>query len=57
MDKDELIQTLEKDLGTINWKLDTMSDKKQSKEILELVQAKRVTIKSLIELGAFNEKS
>lgn len=55
MDKDELIQTLEKDLDTINWKLDTMSDKKQSKEILELVQAKRMTVKSLIELGAFDE--
>jgi hypothetical protein len=53
MNKDELIQNLRFDLEVIEKE---MGAKEMSVEdACRLVQAKRVTIKSLIELGAFNE--
>ena len=56
MTKQELIKSLKADLKEIDYKLDvTYTRSKNSVTILELVQAKRLTIKSLIELDAYEE--
>ena len=53
MSKDELIQSLQLDLEVIEKE---MGEKELSiEDACRLVQAKRVTVKSLIELGAFDE--
>lgn len=53
MNKDELIQNLRLDLECIEKE---MGAKELSiEDACRLVQAKRVTVKSLIELGAFDE--
>jgi hypothetical protein len=53
MSKEELIQNLQLDLENIN---DMLESKLYQGDIyVGLLQAKRVTVKSLIELGAFDE--
>ena len=53
MDKDQVIQNLQLDLEVIEKE---MGAKELSiEDACRLVQAKRVTVKSLIELGAFDE--
>lgn len=53
MEKYELIQNLQLDLEVIE---NEMGAKELSiEDACRLVQAKRVTVKSLIELGAFDE--
>ena len=53
-DKDEIIGQLAADLQFLSGKLLSLDCRKDSEQYAEFAQAKRVTIKSLIELGAFD---
>jgi len=54
-DKNEIISQLAADLQFLSGKLLGLDCRKDSEQYAEFAQAKRVTIKSLIELGAFDE--
>jgi hypothetical protein len=53
MEKYELIQSLQLDLEVIEKEMG--ANEMSIEDACRLVQAKRVTVKSLIELGAFDE--
>lgn len=57
MRKEDLIESLKDDLFKIDCEITyTLNGENTAQEVLALMKAKRVTVKSLIELGAFKEE-